>query len=623
MPSGAGCDIVDYDELGLKVGLEIHAQLDTRKLFCHCPTALNDDYDVSFMRRLRPTMSELGEIDPAAKEEFTKGIVNIYKASTKGSCLVYSDEEPPHEPNGDAIYILLQISRLLQADIVDQIQFMRKIVIDGSNVSGFQRTALVALNGKAFSKFGNVEIPTICLEEDAARLVENAGRSKIWNIDRLGTPLVEIATDPSIRSPEQARDVALFLGQAMKSTKRLKRGIGTIRQDVNISIREGTRVEIKGVQELNLIDDYVRNEALRQSNLVWVMKELMSREARPQNLEIMDVSDIFKETECKIIKGEVFGIRLPGFSGLLGKELQKGRRFGTELADYSRKYVKGIFHSDELPAYGISEEEVSRARDRITKEEGDAFVLVAAGQKTARKALSEVLRRANMAMVGVPNETRRPLPDGNSQYMRPLPGKSRMYPETDVYPFTIPDELMRDVVSNLPELPEDRISRLVSEHGISDENARKIVYWDIEDVFIRSQNVHKMPIGRFLRLVETITMLSKEGINIGFDSVDMIDSFMGRSKDIPIETYEDILRHAVEKNATIEESIKGVGIESASEDEIRAVIRGIIDENAATVEEKGNGAFKPLMGKAMGALKGKADGKAISKILNDELKRLL
>lgn len=612
---------MDYQALGLKVGLEIHAQLDTEKLFCSCPTFLEDVHDYSYKRRLRPTMSELGEIDPAAKDEFTKRIMNIYRGSLDGTCLVYADEEPPHEPNRDAVYTLLQISALLGADIADEIQFMRKIVIDGSNVSGFQRTALVALNGKAFSKFGNVEIPTICLEEDAARLIEKVGRTKIWNVDRLGTPLVEIATDPSMHHPEQARDIALFLGQVMKSTGRLKRGIGTIRQDVNISIKEGRRVEIKGVQELNLIDNYVHNEVVRQRSLVEIRDELAKRGAEPPSPDFKDLSPIFEHTECKIIKGSVYGMRLPNFHGLLGMEIQEGRRLGTEVADYARKYVKGIFHSDELPAYGICQSEVYDVREALGVGEKDAFVLVAADKKTAFKALREVTRRANLAFEGVPNETRRPLPDGNTQYMRPLPGKSRMYPETDVYPISVTQGMMEDVMNNLPELPEERISRIQKENDISEENARKIVEWDIEELFVTSQKEYDMPLGRFLRMIETITMLSREGVEIDIANTELITSFMASQEKFPLESYEDILRYVCKNNSSVEDAIAGLGISRSSDEDVRAIIASIVKDNSGMVSAKGMDAFKPLMGKAMAELKGKSDGKTISAILKEELER--
>ncbi|HHN81361.1 MAG TPA: Glu-tRNA(Gln) amidotransferase subunit GatE, partial [Methanomicrobia archaeon] len=558
---------MDYAAIGLRVGLEIHAQLDTGKLFCRCPSVLSDSQNFGFKRQLRPTMSELGEIDPAAKEEFTKGMMNLYKASTDGNCLVYSDEEPPHDADGDAIETLLKISLMLNADIVDVIHFMRKIVIDGSNVSGFQRTAMIALNGEAYSQFGNVLIPTICLEEDAARLIEMAGKTKIWNIDRLGTPLVEIATDPSMHHPQQTRDIALYLGQVMKATGRLKRGIGTIRQDVNISIERGARVEIKGVQELNMISDYVHNECLRQLALLDIANKLEERGVRSCDPPIKDLSLLFEDTACKIIKGNVFGILLEGFSGLIGMGVQPGRRFGTELADYAKKYVRGIFHSDELPAYGISAEEVKAVRASLGGGDDDAFVLVAAEQPTASLALQEVIRRSRLAIGGVPHETRRPMPDGTSQYMRPLPGKSRMYPETDVYPIVVEDGMLERLRSTLPELPAERIERLCEKYGIAEDNARKILEWDVEEAFIDSQERRGMSPGQFLRLMETLTMLKKEGFTPPSDEDALIASFMGAHEDIPLESYEAVLRHMLSSSVDAQEAARALGIERASSDE--------------------------------------------------------
>lgn len=612
---------MDYDKIGLMVGLEIHAQLDTPKLFCSCPTELSDAGKCSIMRRLRPTMSELGEIDPAAKEEFTKGMVNNYLSDFDSSCLVYLDEEPPHDPNGDAVYILLQIAMLLQADICDQIQFMRKIVIDGSNVSGFQRTAMVALNGKAVSEYGNVLIPTICLEEDAARLVETKGKTKIWNVDRLGTPLVEIATDPSMHSPSQARDIALYLGQAMKATRGLKRGIGTIRQDVNISIRGGARVEIKGVQELNLIDDYVRNEATRQQALIGIRDELASRGYVYHDPKILDLSDIFAETQCKIIKGSVFGIALEKFEGLIGTEIQPKRRLGTEMSDYAKKYVRGIFHGDELPAYGITDAEVSKVQEALGVGCGDSFVIVAAPREVAYKALEAVMLRVRLACDGVPNETRRPLPDGTSQYMRPLPGRSRMYPETDVYPITVSCEMLEQVRSTLPELPSERTKRLCDTYGMSRDNAVKIIDADVEESFVYAIS-KSMGIGRFIRLVDILSMLSHEGVEV-YDEGDLIRQVVDAGDSLPLESYEDVVRQASSGKKTVTGSMEGLGISDVGEDAVRAEVRKVLESEREMVLSRGKGAFKPVMGKVMAALRGKSDGKTISRILGEELDSIL
>ncbi|MEE9163200.1 MAG: Glu-tRNA(Gln) amidotransferase subunit GatE, partial [Thermoplasmata archaeon] len=251
----------------IKVGLEVHQQLATRKLFCDCEARRVDEVRDEFVRYLRPTQSELGEVDPAALEEARKGRVFRYQ-STETSCLVDADEEPPHQANREALEIALLSALALDAQPVDEVHFMRKTVIDGSNTAGFQRSALVAQNGTLEVDGKSIGIPTICLEEDAARLIHRGKDEAVYRLDRLGIPLVEIATTPDIDSPEMARDVALRIGRLLRATRRVLRGLGTIREDVNVSVEGGARVEIKGVQELGMIAAYVEGEVQRQSALL-------------------------------------------------------------------------------------------------------------------------------------------------------------------------------------------------------------------------------------------------------------------------------------------------------------------------------------------------------------------
>ncbi len=341
---------------------------------------------------------------------------------------------------------------------------------------------------------GSVGIPTICLEEDACRIVERKEREVIYRLDRLGIPLVEISTTPDIHHPEQARAVAKYIGDALRATRKVKRGLGTIRQDLNVSIKGGgARVEIKGVQELDMIPLIIEREVQRQLSLLEIRDELRRRggvKAGDLKEEFHDVTEVFKETGSKIVAraikkgGKVLAVRLPGFRGLIGKEIQPGRRLGTEMADRARKYVGGIFHIDELPNYGITELEVNALIEKLNLGEEDAFVLVAAEEETARKALKEVLRRAKEALDGVPEETRRALPDGNTQYMRPLPGKARMYPETDIPPILVtPPEMKEEILKSLPELPQERVERYVKEYGIDRSLAETLVNDERDELF--------------------------------------------------------------------------------------------------------------------------------------------
>ena len=441
---------MDYEKLGLKIGLEIHQQLNTdKKLFCPCECKLTDKKpQLKILRNLRPTQSELGKIDRAAFEESRRKLQFIYESYNQHTCLVEADEEPPQPLNLEALETSLIIASLVNMQIVDEFHVMRKQVIDGSNTGGFQRTGLVATNGYLKTEYGKVSIDNLCLEEDAARRMHEEKGKTIFRLDRLGIPLVEITTDPSIHHPQQVKEVAYQIGQILRSTK-VKRGLGTIRQDLNISISEGARVEIKGVQDLDLMPKMVENEVKRQVNLLEIKDELLNRGANIEN-EIFDVNDVFIDTESNIVSnalskgGNILAIKLSGFKGLIGKYIQPNRRFGTELAGYAKKMgVSGIFHTDELPSYGITQEEVDDVNKIIGASLGDSFIMVADEDKKARNALLEVQRRANTAIRRIPEETRKALEDGNSEYLRPLPTSSRMYVETDIPAIYIPVNICR------------------------------------------------------------------------------------------------------------------------------------------------------------------------------------
>ncbi|MGA7798970.1 MAG: Glu-tRNA(Gln) amidotransferase subunit GatE, partial [Methanoregula sp.] len=430
---------MDYKAAGLVAGIEIHQQLDTReKLFCHCPTTLMDTsgHTGEFFRYLRATESEMGEIDRAAQEEMKRVRKFVYYTYPT-TCLVENDEEPPAPLNEEALNLCLTIAKLFCMTLIPQIHVMRKLVIDGSNTSGFQRTALVAING-ALPDGGRIE--TICIEEEAAQRVKD----DIFSLDRLGIPLVEITTSPCMHTPEEVQQVAEYIGMVLRSTGKVKRGIGTIRQDVNISIRDGARVEIKGVQELDLIAEVVRREVQRQQSLLEIHAELVKRHASV-GTEQIDITGLFKETKSAVLKKakKISALVLPGFAGLVGREIQPGRRFGTELSDYAKKCgVGGIFHTDELPAYGVTAEEVARLREFVHAQEQDCVILVAgANGKQAACAWNQVHNRAKVSLsdMPVPEETRKMLEEGSTAYMRPLPGAERMYPETDVLPVRIDD----------------------------------------------------------------------------------------------------------------------------------------------------------------------------------------
>ncbi|MEM4230881.1 MAG: Glu-tRNA(Gln) amidotransferase subunit GatE [Candidatus Pacearchaeota archaeon] len=345
---------MDYEKLGFKCGIECHQQLEGKKLFCNCPTLniRNTEPDIKFERRLRAVIGETGEVDKAAAYEMAKGKKFIYEGDSKDCCLVEMDEEPPHQINKGAVQVALEVALMLKAKIVDEIQVMRKTVIDGSNVSGFQRTALIAYDGALETSKGIVKIPTICLEEEAAQKLEDTREYTKYRLDRLGIPLIEIATSADIRDPEHAKEVAEKLGMILRSTGKVKRGIGTIRQDINISIKGKNRIEIKGFQELNQIPEVLEKEVERQLKLE-KKEEPHVRKVEPDCTTsylrpMPGAARMYPETDVVPLKVDISKIKLPELIEKKSKRLEKlglGKDLATlilksDKIDMFEKFVK-------------------------------------------------------------------------------------------------------------------------------------------------------------------------------------------------------------------------------------------------------------------------------------------
>ncbi len=622
----------DYRALGLKAGLEIHQQLDTKeKLFCGCPTILRDtkDSNFEFFRYLRPAQSELGVVDKAALEEVKLTKKFIYKAYDT-TCLVENDEEPPRELNQEALEYALMIARMLNMNIVDELYTMRKIVIDGSNTSGFQKTGLVATGGFLDSKDGRVGIDVLCLEEEAAQKVEDKGDSVIYSLDRLGIPLVEIGTAPDIISPEHAREVAEQLGMILRSTGRVKRGIGTIRQDINISISGGSRVEIKGVQELSIIETIVEREATRQLSLLEIKRELNKIKANVSK-NIVDVASVFANTASKVISkalkgGVVYAVNLQGFAGFVGKEIQPGRRLGTEFSDRAKKSgVGGIFHTDELPNYGITQDEVDALRKAVGAGERDCVVMVADTKEKAKSAVESVIIRAQEALLCVPEETRRALPDGNSAYMRPLPGAARMYPETDVPPVMITEERIGNI--KLPELIGERKARYMQQFALNEELANQISRSG-NFVFFEKimQQIPKASATLVVRALETLLYeLEKEGVAVNnITEEHLLELFKLQSEGkIPNEAISNIMKTiATKPEYTVDEASESLGIGTKT-GELETAIDKLIESRMDFIKAKGLDSVGPLMGVIMKDFRGKVSGQEISRMLKEKISKKL
>ena len=626
---------IDYSKIGLKAGLELHQQLDTaEKLFCSCtPQLFKDEPEITFLRRLRPTQSELGQIDPAAFFEFQKGIKILYEANKETVCLVEMDEEPPHDLNREAVEIALVVTLMLKAKPVDEIHVMRKTVIDGSNTTGFQRTCVVALGGKIEVNGKEIPIQHVGLEEDAARKMGEEGSVIRYRIDRLGIPDIEVTTAPVLYSPKEAEKVALAIGRILRATGRVKRGLGTIRQDLNVSIPNGAIIEIKGVQELELVSKIIEFEVQRQLNLLKIRDELRERGVNEKDIkeEFVHVTPIFEKTNCRVVQNaisnrkRVLAVVLPKFAGLLKTELMPGVRLGTEMANRAHFWgrVGGIFHTDELPAYGIIDEEVRELREFVKAEPEDAVVFVADNLENASDALKAVVERTREALRGVPEETRGPNPDGTTRYMRPRPGAARMYPETDVPPIQIREEYLNTLRSRLPELPERKLERLMKEYKLNEKLARQVL--DSEYAFLfkeiaRESGVSPTTIAAVL--TETMKALRRDGVEVDKirdEHIKELFSFVGAGKTAK-EAIPDILTWLSKHEGTsVKAAVESLGLVMLPEVEIAKIIDDLLVENKQLVKERGKAAFGMLMGLVMRKVRGRANAELVNKVLRRKL----
>ena len=568
----------------LKAGLEIHQQLDCGKLFCKCDE-FNIEDNLIFKRILHATSSEMGNIDVAAKSEGVREFTYFNKGC---NCLVYTDEEPPRGPNMSAVKIALQFAKLVNSTILEEIHFMRKVVVDGSNTSGFQRPALVATGGQIEYEGGILELDQICLEEDSCRHGKNKDE---YLLDRLGIPLLEITTKPQLNEPTQVQQAAKALGRLLRAC-RVKRGLGTIRQDVNVSINGGQRVELKGFQDLSSMPQVVENEILRQSNLNELIEGKVGK--------TVIVSEHFKKQEFSI------ATKLIGWNGILGtKDSEKNHvRMGRELADYAKKAgVKGIMHSDELPAYGISKEETAKLHKILNCKKDDAFVLIFGEEKIAKEAMKRVIERVKTR--DVPKEVRRVTPENLTRYIRPMPGASRMYPETDIPPLKL-----NNIQIIIPKTLDERENLL----PLNNEESKQIVSRNLDQRFklLMKHSEETKIISRVL--LHTLPNIASKNLPIISDD--------------EIITVLDLVKESKISKEGIEEAliqlITGQEIQLGSEnieEEVRHFIELLIEEKNDFIKERGMAAIGPLMGPVMSEFRGKIDGAKINALLIDRIKK--
>jgi glutamyl-tRNA(Gln) amidotransferase subunit E len=492
--------IESYENLGFKAGLEIHQQLDTGKLFCNCPSVLRSDEPLSEVsRRLHLVAGESGEVDVAAAYQSLENKEFIYQTYDT-TCLVELDEEPPHEINGEALKVATQISLLLNCKMVPISQMMRKTVVNGSNTSGFQRTVMIARDGYVETSEGRVSIDSVFLEEDSARPVEKGEGYVKYRLDRLGIPLVEITTGPDLKSAAHAKETAMMIGDILRSCK-VRRGIGTIRQDINISIEGSNRVEIKGFQDPKIMEKTVDLEIDRQQLYLKLSKEL----PKFKSDKLIDVTGIFMPKlewmKDAINSGAKFiATRLSGFSGFLGNLEGYSARLGKEIAGLARtRGFNGVIHGDEdFSKYQFEDDEVKTLKGRLGIGAHDSFIVILGNKEKIEKMVKELIFPfLNKLSRGNPEEVRNCLADGTTEFLRPMPGAARMYPETDCELLRLSRDYINDVKRDLPELrsvieakmrkeglTEDMLTILFKENKIED-------FKDVNSVIKNSRLVGK------------------------------------------------------------------------------------------------------------------------------------
>ncbi len=624
------------NDIGVKVGLEIHQQLATnKKLFCNCTPIESDEYSIKFQRKLRASKSELGEFDPAALFESTKSKTIMYYANRESSCLVEQDEEPPHELDEDAKKIALIISSALKSNIFSEIYPMRKTVIDGSNTTGFQRTMLIAQSGFFNAGETKIEIQSICLEEDAAKILGEEDSIRKFGLERLGVPLVEIATEPFEVELTEIKKIALSLGRILRSTKKVKRGLGSIRQDVNVSIKDGGGVviEVKGVQQLDQLEKVVEYEAKRQHGLLKISKRIQEKNWKFSNEDKKDITELFSKCKSKIIQNaikknqKIIAISFKNMAGLFGFSPYEDIRLGKEVAELVRFFgIGGVFHSDELPNYGIEESDLEELKKVREIKENDAFLILASPQEKIHTIVDQIILRVEYIRDhGIPIDTRLATQSGETKFLRPRPGAARMYPETDIPPIIITKEELSKAEKNIPKSWDDSIKELETKYKINPQLAEQIFDSRYIGLFERIvEKINTNPTFVASILCSSITNLERNGLDSNllkneeiFKSFQLLEEGKIAKESIEI-VFENIMAG---KSKTTEEAMKNTSIQSVNEDDLERIVEDIVEKNEGIIKNQKERAIGPLMGIAMKELRGKASGETINNLLLKNIKK--
>jgi glutamyl-tRNA(Gln) amidotransferase subunit E len=613
----------DYAAAGFRSGLEIHQQLLTdRKLFCRCPAGrYSHSYDAEILRHMRPTLSELGEYDGTALMEFKTKKEIIYRINRETVCTYEMDDTPPFELNEEALEIALGVALLYGCSMVDEIHIARKQYLDGSIPTGFQRTTIVGVDGSVPFRGREIPIVQLGLEEDSCREVSDVGHRRTYITDRLGMPLIETVTAPAMRTPQEVAEVGDLLRRIVRSTGRVRTGMGAARQDVNVSVTGGTRIEIKGVPRLRAVPLLTYNEAMRQWNLLRLKEELERRGVTTATFASStdDVTRFLKRTRYQPISGilesggVVLCVTLRGFRGALAWQTQTGTVFSREISDRVRVIaclttLPNIIHSDS-PSETLSASEWQSIRKAVGAGTDDTCVLVWGDPVDAPTGAREITIRAREVTIGVPSETRQALRDGTNGFERILPGPDRMYPDTDLPPKRITAERLGRIRTTLPQ-PIWKLEAWYEELGLPADVIRPLAVSGYAPLFERAVKEWKSPpVLAAVALVQWV----KRIVRAGGDAARLSPDALGRL----LET------HAAGKLAAggVYAVMRGLASDGmaadaslpvpASDAEIRAAIAAV-DAQLAGMSIRKPARRKHLrMGMIMDRLRGRVDGRKI------------
>jgi len=631
----------DYAEIGFMCGLEVHQQLLTEtKLFCRCPAGrYSSEYDAEILRHMRPTLSELGEYDGTALME-KKTRKNIYYRIHRDTVCTYEfDDTPPFLIDDRALDITIELCLLFQLNLVGELHISRKQYLDGSIPTGFQRTGIVGVGGWIPFRGRRIGIRQLSIEEDACREVSDVGHDRVYLTDRLGTPLVEVVTEPDMRTPEEVAAVAQLIRRICRSTHKVRRGYGSARQDVNVSVRGGTRCEIKGVPQIWRIPRLVYNEARRQWTLLRIREELHRRGITPQTFQyvIHDITAVagrlpYAPIQAALAAGHrVKCVVLRGFAGILNTITQEHTTFGKEFSDRVRVIaclttLPNILHSDMatdvLPA---RDWKFLRRRTGATIQ--DTLVLVWGDEQDSACAAEEIMIRAREATEGVPRDTRQPLPDGTTGFERVLPGAERMYPDTDLPPVEISRERVERIRARLSTPVwegEERYRRL----GVPEDTVTALSISPRAELFDRL--VDELGIDPKLAavtLVQRLKALRREGLNPDRLTDEEIREVFaayvwGRiSREGIALVLEKVLRLPTDSasGSRVQRVLESLGPVLTDNQVLRAEIQAALERSSsrgfATTEKR----FRYLMGHLMRRLGGRVSGAHLAELLAELL----